>query len=124
MTLPDGKLGGGFDAPATDAVNLGHEETTIFREHLRSCGSLPGSVAQTDKVRIVLRVSFKSDGTLAAAPILVEGTASAGMKGPALMQAAISALRRCQPYTMLPAERYAEWKVLDLSFTPQDFAGS
>jgi hypothetical protein len=24
---------------------------------------------------------------------------------------------------MLPADRYGEWKVLDLSFTPQDFAG-
>jgi hypothetical protein len=23
---------------------------------------------------------------------------------------------------MLPSERYGEWKVLDLSFTPQDFA--
>jgi hypothetical protein len=25
---------------------------------------------------------------------------------------------------MLPADRYGEWKVLDLSFTPQDFSGS
>jgi hypothetical protein len=25
---------------------------------------------------------------------------------------------------MLPADRYGEWKVLDLSFTPQDFASS
>jgi hypothetical protein len=24
---------------------------------------------------------------------------------------------------MLPADRYQEWKMLDLSFTPQDFAG-
>jgi hypothetical protein len=23
----------------------------------------------------------------------------------------------------LPADRYGEWKVLDLSFTPQDFGG-
>ena len=30
----------------------------------------------------------------------------------------------CQPYAMLPADRYGEWKVLDLSFTPQDFAGA
>jgi hypothetical protein len=25
---------------------------------------------------------------------------------------------------MLPADRYGEWKVLDLSFTPRDFSGS
>jgi len=41
-----------------------------------------------------------------------------------LMQGAIKALQACQPYAMLPADRYGEWKVLDLSFTPQDFAGA
>jgi hypothetical protein len=61
------------------------------------------------------------DGTLAAEPILIEASASA--KGPLLMQSAISALQACQPYTMLPKDRYGEWKVIDLSFTPQDFAG-
>ena len=60
-------------------------------------------------------------GQLAAEPILIEASASA--KGPALMQSAISALEACQPYAMLPADRYGEWKVLDLSFTPQDFVG-
>ena len=37
------------------------------------------------------------------------------------MQGAITALQACQPYAMLPADHYGEWKVLDLSFTPQDF---
>jgi hypothetical protein len=46
------------------------------------------------------------------------------MKGPLLMQSAIRALSACQPYAMLPADRYGEWKVLDLSFTPQDFNAS
>ena len=46
------------------------------------------------------------------------------MKGPLLMQGAIRALQACQPYAMLPAARYGEWKVLDLSFTPQDFSAS
>jgi hypothetical protein len=32
-------------------------------------------------------------------------------------------LQACQPYTMLPADRYGEWNVLDLTFTPQDFSG-
>jgi hypothetical protein len=62
------------------------------------------------------------EGKLAAEPILIEASASA--KGPALMQSAIDALQACQPYAMLPADRYGEWKVLDLSFTPQDFSGS
>jgi hypothetical protein len=122
LALPDGRLGGGFDAPATDAANLAQHETASFREHLRSCATLPASLVAADKIKIVLRVSFKSDGTLAAPPSLIEGTGSAVAKGLALMQAATSALRRCQPYAMLPSDRYNEWKVLDLTFTPQDFA--
>jgi hypothetical protein len=37
------------------------------------------------------------------------------------MQSAISALEACQPYAMLPLERYGEWRMLDLRFTPTDF---
>lgn len=59
------------------------------------------------------------EGRLATEPALIEGSAS--MQGPVLLRSAISALEACQPYGMLPADRYGEWKVIDLSFTPQDF---
>jgi hypothetical protein len=87
-----------------------------------TCLKLPGSIAPSDKVKVTLRVLMTLEGRLAAEPILVEASASA--KGPALMQSAIQALQACQPYAMLPADRYGEWKMLDLSLTPQDFAGS
>jgi hypothetical protein len=56
-----------------------------------------------------------------APPALIE--ASASVKGPALMQSAIEALKACQPYDMLPPANYAEWRVLDLDFSPKDFSG-
>ncbi len=121
LALPDGRLGGGFDAPAIDTAKIAHDETTAFRDHLKSCATLPAGIDPADKIKIVLRISFKRDGTLAAQPQLIE--ASASPKGPVLMQSAISALRQCQPYTMLPADRYKEWKVLDLSFTPENLSG-
>ncbi|MDD1519947.1 hypothetical protein DCG74_09710 [Bradyrhizobium sp. WBAH42] len=37
-----------------------------------------------------------------------------------LAMSAKSALEACQPYKMLPAENYEEWKVLDLSFPPRE----
>jgi hypothetical protein len=77
-------------------------------------------VTASDNVKVTLRVFMTPDGKLATDPILIE--ASASMKGPLLMQGAISALQACQPYAMLPVDRYGEWKVIDLSFTPQDFA--
>lgn len=121
LGLPLDKPGDGFDAPASTAANLESSLVTDFRRHLKACSKLPESVSPSDNIKIKLRVFMTTDGQLAREPLLIEASASA--KGPALMQAAMSALQACQPYAMLPADRYQEWKMLDLSFTPQDFAG-
>jgi hypothetical protein len=113
--------GGDFDTAAFSAAKVSSDDVAKFREHLKTCSVLPASVASTDKVTIRLRASFLPDGTLASAPLLIEASASA--KGPLLMQAAIDALAACQPYAVLPADKYNEWKVLDLGFTPRDFRG-
>ena len=110
-----------FDAPATEAADISSSVITEFRRHLKTCSKLPATLAGNDDVKVKLRVLMSPDGRLAADPILIE--ASASMKGPLLMQGAIRALQACQPYAMLPADRYGEWKVLDLSFTPKDFSG-
>ena len=108
-----------FDAPATDAADIASTLIAEFRRHLKTCSKLPASLSGADDVKVKLRVLMTPEGRLAAEPILIE--ASASMKGPLLMQGAIRALQACQPYAMLPVDRYGEWKVLDLNFTPQDF---
>jgi hypothetical protein len=113
--------GDDFDAVAFTAAKVSTDDVAKFREHLKTCSVLPASIAPNDKVTIRLRASFLPDGTLAAAPLLIEASASA--KGPLLMQAAIAALAACQPYAVLPADKYNEWKVLDLGFTLRDFKG-
>jgi hypothetical protein len=115
------KPGDDFDAPASKTADIDSSLVTEFRRHLRTCSKLPPSITAADRISIKLRVVMTPGGKLAADPILIEASASA--KGPLLMQGAMDALKACQPYPMLPAERYGEWKVLDLSFTPQDFAG-
>jgi outer membrane biosynthesis protein TonB len=121
LGLPQDRPGDGFDAPATEQAAVGSSPIAEFRRHLKTCATLPKQIAASDKVAIKLRVQMAPDGRIAAEPLLIE--ASASMKGPLLMQSAISALQACQPYGMLPADKYNEWKVLDLSFTPQDFGG-
>jgi len=63
-----------------------------------------------------MRVFLNRDGTLASQPQLLQPISTA--KQQALMQHSISALQQCQPYTMLPPEKYAQWKKLDLTFFP------
>jgi len=121
FTLPDAGATGDFDAKATAAANIKVEDAAALRAHLKSCSVLPKSVTLSDNVRIVLRVAFQRDGRLAAEPLLIE--ASASEKGPALMRSAMDALTKCQPYAMLSADRYDQWRMLDLSFSPKDFKG-
>ena len=112
------KSGGGGDAaPATE--NLASSLVAPLRQHLKACSKMPAGLSPSDNVAVKLRVRMTPDGRLAAEPALIEGSAS--LKGVELMRGAIAALAACQPYAMLPADRYGEWKVLDLSFTPHDF---
>jgi len=112
----------GGDAKDSIAAKLPPEVIAELRRHLRSCSKLPAGVAPTDAVRVRLRAVMATDGTLAREPILIEAPPSA--KGVAIVKSAMSALQACQPYKMLPSDKYAEWSVMDLSFTPGDFGGS
>jgi hypothetical protein len=109
---------GGFEGKAATA-NLKSSVVAEFKRHLKTCSKLPDSVAPSDHIMVKLRVFMRQDGRLAADPVI--GGGSANIKAINLLQSAIAALKECQPYTMLPADRYGEWKVLDLDFTPKDF---
>jgi hypothetical protein len=111
------KKGDGGDA-ATKA-DVGVDMVTAFRAHIKQCSKLPSSLAPSDDLFIKLRILMTRDGRLAAEPMVKEGTAS--LKAVDLKDSAVAALSACQPYTMLPPEKYNEWKVIDLTFTPRDF---
>jgi hypothetical protein len=113
------KPGDGIDGKASSAANIASSVVAKFREHLKTCAKLPGSVARSDNIFVKLRVVMTPQATLAGEPILIEGSAST--KALELRQSAVQALKACQPYVMLPVDRYGEWKVLDLQFTPGDF---
>ena len=115
----DAGPGDGVDATASGAADLSSSVVAAFRKHLKTCSRLPASISRSDNVRVKLRVLMTPQASLAAEPILIEGTAS--MKGVELKKSAVEALAACQPYNMFPADRFDEWRVLDLTFTPNDF---
>jgi hypothetical protein len=116
-----GKSDDGFDATASSAADISSSVIAEFRKHLKTCSKLPPSVKPSDHIIVKLRVLLAQDGRLAAEPAI--GGGSANMKAIELLQSAIAAVKQCQPYKMLPVDRYGEWKVLDLDFTPKDFSG-
>lgn len=110
-----------FDARAEAAANISREDVAAFKAHLKKCLKLPDGVDPSSKRRVVVRVFLTADGALASEPMLIE--ASASREGPALVKAAQEGLRQCQPYSFLPADKYQEWKMLDITLSPQDMAG-
>jgi hypothetical protein len=121
LALVGGPLGGGFDAPPINALQAAYDFTVAFREHVSSCSALPPGIGSTERIKVSLRVFLNRDGTLAQPPQLLDPFATE--KQLALMQSSISALQKCQPYTMLPADKYKLWKKLDLVFYPLNFVG-
>ena len=111
MPVP-GQTDGGLSEYKAD---LTPEEIAAFSAHVQSCWDSPASLAQVPKLYVVIRVNLRRDGGLATDPVPMAGSASA--QGPALAQGAMRALQRCQPYNVLPAAKYDEWRVLDLRFT-------
>ena len=111
----------GFDSEATATANLSAEERAAFKAHLRKCWKLPAGLSPAQTTRVVLRIYLRRDARLASDPVLIE--ASASRDGPVLLQTAMRAIKDCQPFGFLSPDKYGEWKILDLSFTPRDMAG-
>lgn len=104
-------------SPAASAAKLSSGEVAAFKAHLRRCWRPPAGVPSDAGVRAVIRLALTRDGRLAAkpTPLSVDGASHAFP----LVKSALDALATCQPYTELPADKYREWKLLDLTVTPQ-----
>lgn len=103
------------------AAQLSQSEIDALKARISQCWNPPAGVESSTKIYVVLRVLFKTDGSLAHDPVVVEGSASA--LGPALAESAMRALLRCQPFTMLRPEHYEQWKDIELKFDPQELLG-
>lgn len=107
----------GFDTIPSES-KLADQVIAAFKARMKECWAPPFSLATADaqKLVVVLRVSLQQNGALAGEPTLL--AASASPKGAALLQTAMQALQKCQPFSFLPEAKYKEWKKLDLSFSP------
>ena len=104
------------------AAQLSQSELDALRQRLSQCWSPPVGAANVANLKVVLRVLFKPDGSVAAPPELVAGSASSF--GPAMAESAKRAILTCQPFTMLKPEHYQQWKDIEITFDPRDMLHS
>ena len=99
-----GGLLGGFGHEA------GEDFTLPFRQRLVSCSKRPPGIETGDTVIIRVRMTFNQDGSLSSRPRLLVPAPSAKQR--ALMASVTDALESCQPFSMLPPDKYNLWKTL------------
>ncbi len=99
-----------------DQNMLSMDELVALARHVEKCWNVLPGVGNVERAVVELRIRMNPDGTLAAAPeILNRGT------GPSFQTTAESAVRAviaCQPYKMLSAGKYNFWKDMIFNFAP------
>jgi outer membrane biosynthesis protein TonB len=103
------------------AAQLSQSEIDALRKRLGECWNPPAGAMNGASLKVVLRVLFKPDATVATQPELVQATASPF--GPAMAESAKRAILTCQPFTMLRAEHYQQWKDIEITFDPREMFG-
>jgi len=103
------------------AVQLSQSELDALRRRLGECWNPPVGAANGGNLKVVLRVLFKPDGSVATPPQLVAGTPSSF--GPAMAESAKRAILSCQPFKMLRPENYEKWKDIEITFDPRNMFG-
>ncbi len=114
LVIPDSPVGG---PPKKGTEKFSKPELAALKAHIDKCWSSPPGIASGEKLMVTMRISLSRKGTLTADPSLIQ--ASASRHGPALVKSAEQALKSCQPFSMLPAKKYKDWKTLDLNFSPR-----
>jgi len=113
MVSPDGKITRSTAPPSNE---LTPEEIAELKSRISKCWVSPATGAGADRTLVIIRVAFNPDGAVARDPELIQAPAVAA--GPVVLRNAIQAVRQCGPYGFLPRQKYKDWRVLDLAFTP------
>ena len=93
---------------------------------IRECWNVPVGAPTPEKLIVQVRVFLARDGSLAQPPLLEPQTRAAAASDPYMRTAAEAALRAvnvCEPYKLLPAERYDAWREIVMTFDPSRMVG-
>ncbi len=86
---------------------------------IHDCWQRDGGGFDEDDIKIPITLTFKIDGTLSAAPLIEVEPGNPRER--AIFEGARRAIIACQPYTMLPQAKYAEWKTSPFLFHNKAF---
>ncbi len=98
------------------AATLSLNEIEALKKRIGECWNVPPGAQD---LKVVIRVAFNPDGSVAGTPELL--VAPMSPSGPAFYESAKRAVLGCQPYKMLRLETYDVWKDIEMTFDPKEF---
>jgi outer membrane biosynthesis protein TonB len=103
-----------------NAPMLTQSELDALRAQISRCWNVPAGAADARNLQVEINIKLRVDGSLSAEPMVLAH--SSGPYFQVFAESALTALRRCQPYT-LPAAKYDVWKDIDVVFDPKEMFG-
>jgi outer membrane biosynthesis protein TonB len=97
-----------------DTNQLSMDEIMALTRHVEKCWNVLPGAGNVERGVVELRIRMNPDGTLAAAPQVL----NSGASSQAMAEGAVRAVIACQPYTMLSAGKYPVWKDMIFNFAP------
>lgn len=98
-------------------------EIDAIRYQIQQCWSIPAGARDAENLVVRIKVFLNSDGSLAKAPEIVGGNLSGDSFYRTAAESARRAVLKCAPLKNLPADKYARWRELTLTFNPRDMLG-
>ena len=103
-----------FGTAKGTATNLSASYLSALVSKIHDCWQRDGGGFEDDDVKIPITLTFKQDGTLLSPPLIESEPRTERER--VIFEGATRAIIACQPYTMLPPAKYAEWKSLPFLF--------
>jgi colicin import membrane protein len=101
------------------AATLSASYLSALVSKIHDCWQKDAGGFDEDDVKIPITLTFKVDGTLATDPLIESQPRNPRER--AIFDGARRAIIACQPYSMLPPAKYAEWKSLPFLFHNKAF---
>jgi outer membrane biosynthesis protein TonB len=97
-----------------------------LKNQIEQCWTPPAGAPHPEQLIVYVKLLLNPDGSVLGTPQLT-AESNAAVAGNPFMRAAADAAQRaiyvCQPFKLLPANRYADWRESTIKFDPRDLAG-
>ena len=103
-------------------MTMSVNEIDALRAKIAQCWSPPPGGLGAEHIVVRLRMQLNEDGSLVGYPSVENGGGSGFFQAAA--DSAVRAVYQCQPYSSLPADKYAVWRDIILNFDPSQMYGS